>query len=268
MNDDQPVAAELHTWVMPTQPSERVPYAPLSVFQLERLHADLHPARVASRAGGGGKQLSYLEAYDIRATLIRIFGYGNFSVEVTDTRIVHEAMFQNDNGRDTWRIGALCTVRLTVHQTGAVYSESAAASQTGADYGEVLDFAVKTAESDALKRCATNLGTTFGLSLYNNGSTQDVVRVVYAPDQKEVVDDLRMARTGGDEGDAARARMQARLKQHDPADLVARAQANASAAAPAEKVAAQDVVEPDPTPTTEPPAEAPARRSRAVRAVS
>jgi hypothetical protein len=35
--------------------------------------------------------------------------------------------------------------------------------------------AIKTAESDALKRAAINLGTQFGLSLYNNGSPKDVV---------------------------------------------------------------------------------------------
>jgi hypothetical protein len=35
--------------------------------------------------------------------------------------------------------------------------------------------AIKTAESDAIKRAAINLGTQFGLSLYNNGSLRDVV---------------------------------------------------------------------------------------------
>lgn len=260
MNDDQPIPAELTTWVMPTLPSERMPYTPLTVSQLERLHADLHPSRVASRQGGGGRQLSYLEAYDVRATLARIFGYGNFSVEVTETRIVHEAMFKNDNDRDTWRIGALCTVRLTIHQTGAVYAESAAASQVGADYGEVLDFAVKTAESDALKRCATNLGTTFGLSLYQQGATQDIVRVVFSPDQKDIVDDLNKSRAGGPESDEAKARMQARLKTHAPA---AEAPAEPPAEAPAEPAA-------EAAPAEEPqaPVEGPVRRSRAVRAVS
>jgi hypothetical protein len=62
-----------------------------------------------------------------------------------------------------------------------VYSEYAAASQTGPDIGEVMDFAIKTAESDALKRAAINLGTQFGLSLYNNGSTDDIVKKVLAP---------------------------------------------------------------------------------------
>jgi hypothetical protein len=36
--------------------------------------------------------------------------------------------------------------------------------------------AIKTAESDAFKRAAINLGDQFGLSLYNNGSTQPVVK--------------------------------------------------------------------------------------------
>jgi hypothetical protein len=44
--------------------------------------------------------------------------------------------------------------------------------------------ALKTAESDALKRAAIYLGTQFGLSLYKNGETADVVRRVLAPGQE------------------------------------------------------------------------------------
>jgi hypothetical protein len=190
---------------------------PLTALQLERLHADLHHLRVAKR-DQGGRELSYLEAYDVRATLIRIFGYGGFSAETTETRLVHESTYSPPNSdRTLWRIGVMCTFRLTIHQTGAVYTESAAASQSGPDYGEVLDFAIKTAESDALKRCATNLGTTFGLSLYDGGKLADVVRTVYAPDQWEVVADLKVARGDGEAAAAAQARMQARLKTAPPA---------------------------------------------------
>jgi hypothetical protein len=191
---------------------------PLTALQLSMLHADLHHLRVANR-DQGGRKLSYLEAYDVRATLIRIFGYGGFSAETLETRIAHESTYTpRDQDRELWRIGVICTFRLTIHQTGAVYTETAAASQSGPDYGEVLDFAIKTAESDALKRCATNLGTTFGLSLYDNGKLQDVVRAVYAPGQWDVVADLKVARSGdGEDAAAARARMQARLKTGNPA---------------------------------------------------
>lgn len=48
------------------------------------------------------------------------------------------------------------------------------------DPGEAHDMAVKTAESDAFKRAAINLGDNFGLSLYNNGSVAPVVRATIA----------------------------------------------------------------------------------------
>lgn len=49
--------------------------------------------------------------------------------------------------------------------------------------GEHHDNALKTAASDATKRCAINMGTQFGLSLYDNGSLREVIRqTVIVPD--------------------------------------------------------------------------------------
>ena len=56
------------------------------------------------------------------------------------------------------------------------YTEAAVGSATLPQRGEAHDMAVKTAESDAIKRAAINLGTQFGLSLYNNGDLKDVVK--------------------------------------------------------------------------------------------
>jgi hypothetical protein len=36
--------------------------------------------------------------------------------------------------------------------------------------------ALKTASSDAMKRCAINLGDQFGLGLYDNGSLEPIVK--------------------------------------------------------------------------------------------
>ncbi len=194
---------------------------PLTAPQLHLLHQNLHPSRVATRSqGNSNKQLKYVEAWDIRAMLIRVFGYGGFSAEVVESKIAHESQYEAPNQRDDapprmlWRIGAICTVRLTIHQTGAVYTETAVASQSGPDWGEVADFAVKTAESDALKRAATNLGTQFGLSLYDEGTLRDVVRKVVAPGQDKIVEDIVLAMAPGKDGDEARARLQDRLKVH------------------------------------------------------
>lgn len=177
----------------------------LTKDQLAALMANLSPNRIKTRRQGGS-QLSYLEAYDVKATLIRAFGFGGFSADVIDTQILNTErdIPKRDGGTTAFRVTAMSTVRLTIHGTestsedgglilgrDATYTETAVASQAGADPGEVADFAVKTAESDALKRCATYLGTQFGLSLYDSGSTQDVVRVVLEPSQRKLVEELR-----------------------------------------------------------------------------
>ena len=173
--------------------------------QLKQLTANLRQDRVSTRKQGTA-QLSYLEAWDVKATLIRIFGYGGFDAEALDCEIVRvennipktewvdrkkiekPIEFTPDGqvkfGTANFRVTARVQVRLHIKQLGATYTEWAASSQTGPDIGEVTDFAIKTAESDALKRAAIYLGTQFGLSLYNNGSFNDVVRVVLAPGQE------------------------------------------------------------------------------------
>lgn len=177
-------------------------HTPLTPEQLYYLGEDLNPALVSTRKQGGAT-LSYMEAWSIKATLIRVFGYGGFSADVTETRVLRmqqdvpavewvgssgnrtKKLKVDDQGKQVynWSVTAQATVRLTIHQTGATYTETAAASQVGPDIGEVTDFAIKTAESDALKRAAIYLGTQFGLSLYNNGSNADVIGAVWAPEQ-------------------------------------------------------------------------------------
>lgn len=177
-------------------------HTPLTPEQLYYLGENLSPMLVSQRKQGGAT-LSYMEAWQIKATLIRVFGYAGFSADVVETRVLRmqqdvpavewvgpqgnrkKKPKVDENGQPVfnWSITAQSTVRLTIHQTGATYTETAAASQVGPDVGEVTDFAIKTAESDALKRAAIYLGTQFGLSLYNSGATIDVVGAVWAPDQ-------------------------------------------------------------------------------------
>lgn len=158
--------------------------SPLTYDQQRVLMGRLNPDRVAHR-DQGGRSLSYVEAWDIRATLIRVFGYGGFDIDVIDYSVmdVREVPKTSGNGVNQ-RVTATARVRLTIHQLDCTYTEAAASTQTNPDLGEAMDFAIKTAASDALKRCASNLGTQFGLSLYDNGSRSDVVRVVFSPGQE------------------------------------------------------------------------------------
>jgi recombination DNA repair RAD52 pathway protein len=153
----------------------------LTAEQVDLLLKDLHPARVSKRQQGGAS-LSYLEAHDVRATLIRVFGFGNFSVETTRAEVI-DISRRNPDGTGHYVVTAVAQASVTIHATGAIYSDVAAASQVGPVLGDTMDFAVKTAASDAMKRCCTNLGTQFGLSLYASGATRDQVRFTVDPDQ-------------------------------------------------------------------------------------
>jgi hypothetical protein len=154
---------------------------PLSDGQLKQLMTDLHTSRVETKQG-----MSYLAAWDVKATLIRVFGFGGFSSELIESEIVKavEVPQASNNGKMNWAITAKATVRLTIPQLGAVYTEAAIAGSKQPDFTESADMALKSAESDALKRAAIFLGTQFGLSLYNNGQTKEVISTVLAPGQE------------------------------------------------------------------------------------
>lgn len=143
----------------------------LTSKQQEILLRPLNSSRVAQRKGGGGKALSYLEAWDVKAHLIRVFGFGGFSAEVLSCDLAYEEQVGNN-----WSVGYKVMLRLTIHTLGATYTEAAVGMAQLPSRGEAHDMAAKTAESDALKRAATYLGDQMGLSLYNNGSMQPVVK--------------------------------------------------------------------------------------------
>ena len=154
-------------------------YYDITEAQHEALLKPLNPVRIAKRSQSG-KQLSYLEAWDVKAHLNRIFGFIGWSWTVTQAELAFEGTVLSKNGSDNWNVGY--KVLGTLEVAGARYSEAAVGSSTLPSRGDAHDMAVKTAESDALKRAAINLGDQFGLSLYNNGSTKPVVgRTLYGP---------------------------------------------------------------------------------------
>jgi len=150
--------------------------------QLQALSQPLDPTRVSKTREGS----SHLEAWDVRATLSRIFGHAEWSSDLLDVTMVYEENTQPDKDEPRWRCGYRATVRLSIHATAATYTESAFGGTIGtmpnSKRDDAHDTAIKTAESQAFKRAAMNLGTQFGLSLYDSGSTADVVGAALAVD--------------------------------------------------------------------------------------
>lgn len=193
---------------------EQDTHTPLTVDQLVALHSNLNPNRVSRLQNG----MSYLEAWDVKATLIRMFGYAGFSAECLEAKILRTAEIpqSKDDSKMNWAISAQATVRLTIHQTGAVYTESAIATSKQPDWGESADMALKSAESDALKRAAIYLGTQFGLSLYDDGKTSDIIQTTLSPGQGPIMDMINASRRDDPEATASLTRLQNAMKVHAP----------------------------------------------------
>ncbi|MDQ5860645.1 MAG: RAD52 family DNA repair protein, partial [Actinomycetota bacterium] len=102
----------------------------------------------------------------------------------------------NDAVTVVYRAGYRLAIRAIDGETLATYTEYASGDAPNFPLfklGDAHDFAMKTAESQALKRAAINLGDQFGLSLYNKGSLGPLVGgTLVMPDAdpaKEGVDD-------------------------------------------------------------------------------
>lgn len=163
---------------------------PFNRAQTTQLLEPINPVRVHERGG----RLNVVAA-DIRAHFNRVFGFGGWSGDLVEPpreefvrryrkRTETDATGDAASGQEMIHVGYLATYRLTVYAwayqdddnvptriTVATYTESAIgdASMGAANEGDARDFAVKTAESQAMKRCAINLGDQFGLSLYREG---------------------------------------------------------------------------------------------------
>lgn len=160
-----------------------IPRGQITAEQYDYLMRPLSGARVAKRSQGG-KQLSYLESWDVKACLTRVFGFGNYDAYVIDEEhvLTREYTGSGDNPKPmlevAWKVRLGLTVRTARGREIAHYVETAVGSASGqvANVGDLHDNAIKQGASDALKRCAINLGTQFGLSLYDDGRTTDVIR--------------------------------------------------------------------------------------------
>lgn len=154
--------------------------------QYDVLLRPLRASRVSTRRQGG-KNLSYVEAWEIKAHLTRIFGFGRWDSEMLEyhfmtAREYPEIKEGEETGKQMVEVIYSCRIQLTVHDYKGIpicrHTEAAVGSTSGPlnMLGEHHDNALKTAASDALKRCAINLGTQFGLSLYDDGTKADVIK--------------------------------------------------------------------------------------------
>ena len=152
----------------------------------------LQPIR-AQRVLSDGKGHSHVSQQDITAHLIRMFGFGNFDIEVLSTDLVYETERVDPKTGATnnrWDVCYRGLVRLTVRnaagETVARYENGSMGTAQNQNRGDGHDLAYKSAISLSIKRAAIALGDQFGLSLYNKGQiTPLVIKTLVGHDEVE-----------------------------------------------------------------------------------
>lgn len=152
--------------------------------QHDKLLAPLDKNRVEARDG-----MSYLNISDVRRWLIRIFGFGGWSYTVSEASLVSHTEATNSKGKLNQVVSWKVKVALDIPALDAHYEGYAIGTSQQPSLGDAHDMAIKTAESDALKRCAVNLGDQFGLSLYFSKGREVVTSSVMRVLNEKMVDE-------------------------------------------------------------------------------
>lgn len=178
--------------------------------QVTQLLKPINPKRVLR----DGKGHSHVSQQDVVAHLIRVFGFGSFDVMIDGPHLVFETERVDNKGVVTgrwdccYRAKATLIIRDPEGATVCQLEGSATATAQNQSHGDAHDLALKSAESVAKKRAATNLGDQFGLSLYNKGQIAALVGGTYvvpdgdAKDGEDIQQDVpQQVSLGNDEID-------------------------------------------------------------------
>lgn len=144
--------------------------------QIDQILRPINPARVKETQGN-----SYIQAYEVRAHMARIFGIARWSSEVMEQRCFTEREVTTKAGAPAWQVGYHSIVKVTVYSPNgtylATYTEGHAGGSTHPDLVEAHGGAITNSESYAFKRAAVMaLLDQGGLSLYGKGNKAALVK--------------------------------------------------------------------------------------------
>jgi hypothetical protein len=153
----------------------------LTAAQIAQLLQPIRPERVLTANGQ-----SHVSVQDVDAHLSRIFGFDGWDKSILSLTCVRDTTVTvpgkgGKPDREVPAVTYVCTLRLTIRDPDGQVVKVVEDVGTGTSpnlptHGDAHDFAAKNAVSYALKRCAKDLGDQFGLSLYNKGQRNALVR--------------------------------------------------------------------------------------------
>jgi recombination DNA repair RAD52 pathway protein len=188
----------------------------------------------AIRPPAPGKFGEYVDGLHVISEANRIFGRNGWSYEITRMEQASGQVFTlkgKEGPYEQYRCAWFCTVRVTVD--GVTREGAAVGTGNGKpeNIGDVIESAVKEAETDALKRALRSFGNTFGLALYEKDKhrreTTDNMPAQISAEQFVALRDK--AAIAGVSTDKIAQAYNARRLEELPADLFDRAMAKLDA---------------------------------------
>lgn len=145
-----------------------------------------------------GKFGEYVEGLHCIQEANRIFGHNGWNYRVTrleEASNIQVALKGHDGEYTQARVSFLCTVLVTVDGVEREGSAVGVGNGKPENLGDVIESAVKEAETDALKRALRTFGNTFGLALYEKDhSKREVADTSRAQEAAKAIDGVMSGR--------------------------------------------------------------------------
>jgi len=135
-------------------------------LQNQALAQELESNRIKNRSKGD-VELSYLEGFDVIDTANRIFGYGNWSYNISTLEQVSQESNQNQNIVICYKAIVSVKVSDAKHEHHISREDVGFGTGIAKTLSDSHESAAKEAVTDALKRSLRSFGNQFGNSLYD-----------------------------------------------------------------------------------------------------
>ena len=134
--------------------------------QLQVLSYELDSSRIKSRSKGN-VSLSYLEGFDVIETANKIFGFGNWSYNISKLEQVSQELNHNQNNVICYKAVIQITVQDLQHAKSVSREDVGFGTGIAKTLADAHEGGAKEAVTDAIKRTLRSFGNQFGNSLYD-----------------------------------------------------------------------------------------------------
>ena len=123
-------------------------------------------SRIKSRSKGN-VSLSYLEGFDVIETANKIFGYGNWSYNISKLEQVSQELNHNQNNIICYKAVVNVTVHDVTHSKSVTREDVGFGTGIAKTLADAHEGGAKESVTDAIKRTLRSFGNQFGNSLYD-----------------------------------------------------------------------------------------------------